>query len=322
MRRRQESPFRQPWVVPWARWAWSPGGRLWLGPVAGIRALVPWALSAPQADPDQRLQPRCSGWTPESGRSCHGQACCDHSLDLLPSFRDMPRGFPAASSWVLSSDIRPCAGCASARRLMLLGLYSLAFRKLPLAFMVTTEAEALQGLATTQPGLLIATEQLEQGSGMVLVERARDVVRDIRTILILDGRHDDLVAAGRSSADAVLSELDCFGPESPIDTLIRSLAVGQRYRSASVLAAMEAAAVERQRRPWGDAAPAFSARERKHLALLVEGLSDRQIAAQLQIHYETARSNTKALRRRLGASSRAQAVAKALQLGLARLPPG
>ena len=56
--------------------------------------------------------------------------------------------------------------------------------------------------------------------------------------------------------------------------------------------------------------------------MLVQGLSDREIAEQLVVSYETARSRSKVLRRKLGASSRAQVVAKAVQLGLARLGAG
>ena len=66
------------------------------------------------------------------------------------------------------------AGFASSRRLMLMGLYNMALHKPRLAFMVTTEVEALQGLASSRPGLLIVTEQLEQGSGLALVEGLGD----------------------------------------------------------------------------------------------------------------------------------------------------
>jgi DNA-binding CsgD family transcriptional regulator len=45
----------------------------------------------------------------------------------------------------------------------------------------------------------------------------------------------------------------------------------------------------------------------------------RDIADQLMISYEAARGRSKALRRKLGVSSRAQVVAKVLQLGLGRL---
>ena len=238
-------------------------------------------------------------------------------MDLLPTFRSSPRRYPSAASWVLSSGIRLQAGCASAHRLMLLGLFNTALSKQRLAFMVTTEQEALQGLEATRPGMLIVTEQLEQGSGLALVEQARAVVQDIRTILILDGPHDDLVAAGRSVADAVFREAECFGSDQPIVTMIRTLALGQRYRSPAVLAAMQAASVERE--PWRDTPPDLSGRELEMVMLLVQGLGDREIAEQLKISYETVRSRGKALRHKLGVSSRAQVVAKALQLGLARL---
>lgn len=145
-------------------------------------------------------------------------------MDLLPVFSNNRRRYPSAASWVLSSEIRLSAGCASARRLMLLGFFSLAVNKQRLAFMVTTEQDALEGLARARPGLLIVSNQLEQGSGLALVEQARALVEDIRTILIVDAQQDDLVAAGHSSADAVLSEADCFTEAKPVIALSRSLA--------------------------------------------------------------------------------------------------
>lgn len=200
---------------------------------------------------------------------------------------------------------------------MLLGLFHMALRKSRLAFMATTEAEARQRLIDTQPGVLFLTAALEEGSGLTLVEAARNLVPDVRTILIVDAANDDLVAAGRSCADAVVCEADCFEPEEPMKAMIRSLALNHRYRSSTVLAALEAAAVTRD--SWRDGAPDLNAREREQLELLLKGLPDREISEQLQISYETARSRTKGLRRKLGASTRAQMVAKALQLGLDQL---
>lgn len=241
-------------------------------------------------------------------------------FDLLPTFLGAPNRYPSAASWILSSDIRLKAGFASASRLMLMGFYKMALSKSRLAFMVTTEGEALEALAIKRPGLLIVTQQLEMGSGLALVEEARSLVSDIRTILIVEGANDDLLAAGRSRADAVLLDADCFGADQPVLSLVRALAIGQRYRSASVVAAMEAASVQRE--PWRDQAPDLSPRDLELVSLLVQGLGDREIAGQLEVSYETARSRGKVLRRKLGASSRSQAVAKAVQLGLARLGAG
>lgn len=111
-------------------------------------------------------------------------------MDLLPSFRGAPRGQRTALSWVLSSDIRLRAGFASANRLMLMGFYAMTLSKQRVTFMVTTEQEALEGLVAAQPGVLILTPQLDQGSGLALVERARSVVRDIRTILLVNQSDD------------------------------------------------------------------------------------------------------------------------------------
>ena len=70
---------------------------------------------------------------------------------------------------------------------MLMGLYNTASSKPWLALMVTTEIEALRELADSRPELLIVTEPLEQGSGLALVIRARELVSDVRTILIRAG---------------------------------------------------------------------------------------------------------------------------------------
>jgi NarL family two-component system response regulator LiaR len=235
-------------------------------------------------------------------------------MDLLPNFRGAPKAFRTAASWMLSSDIPQIVGFASAHRLMLLGFYNMVLSKQRLAFMVTTEQEALRGLATSGAGLLIVTQQLERGSGLSLVERAHSEGKGIRSLLILDGLQDNLVAAGRSAADAVFLETDCFSDDQPLVAMFRSLALGQPYRSPSVRAALEAASLKRD---FGSAGPPdLNRRELELVALLAQGLGDRVIAERLAISYETARSRGKALRRKLGVRTRAQVVAKVLRLGL------
>ena len=113
------------------------------------------------------------------------------------------------------------------------------------------------------------------------MEQARAVVSDIRTLLILDRPQGNLLAAGHSPADAVLLEADCFSDGHLLLAMNRALALGQRYRSPSLVAAMEA------------------------------GLPAARTL--------TVRNRGKVLRCKLGTSSRAQLVAKALQLWLAPL---
>ncbi len=69
--------------------------------------------------------------------------------------------------------------------------------------------------------------------------------------------------------------------------------------------------------PPAPAPPAgLSEREAEVLRLLAEGLSDKQIAARLAIAESTARYHVTSIRNKLGADTRAQAVALAAQRGL------
>jgi DNA-binding NarL/FixJ family response regulator len=238
-------------------------------------------------------------------------------VDLLPTFRGFSKDSLAAAHWPFGRDLRLKTGFASARPLLLLGFYAMARSKPLLTFMVTTEEEALEeGLVASRPGLLIVTQTLERGSALTLVERAPTVVQGLRSILIVEGGQEELVAAGRSRADAVVLELECFAASQPLVALSRALALGQPYRSPSVVAALETAALTRE--PWRDGPPPLNRRELDIVDLLAQGLDDRQIAERLGISHETVRGRVKTLRRKLGATTRAEAVAKALRLGLAQ----
>ena len=106
--------------------------------------------------------------------------------------------------------------------------------------------------------------------------------------------------------------------------------VGDRERAAELFAETEAllagcpdpgalperlAAVQRGRAPAGDAE--LSEREREVLALLGSGLSEREIGRELFLSFNTVHSHVKSVYRKLGVSSRADAVA--FHLGEMRL---
>lgn len=69
-----------------------------------------------------------------------------------------------AAFWLLNHDIRLDARFASSRLLMQLDVYTMALSKPRLVFMVTSEAAALQHLKAFRSGLLITTQELQQGS--------------------------------------------------------------------------------------------------------------------------------------------------------------
>jgi DNA-binding NarL/FixJ family response regulator len=235
-------------------------------------------------------------------------------MNLLGEITKVRRLLAPTFGWLLSSEIRPSAGFASSRRLLLYGFYQSALNRRRASFMVTTEAEAMEGLHRSRPGLLIVTPNLDQGDGLALAEQARPVVPDIRTIVICDLDHDDLMAAGRADVDAVISEQECFSADQQLRTMIISLSLGRRYRSPAVKACLESNV-----KSWRDAPPQLTAREQQLIHLWVEGLSDREAAEHLGVSYETVRTYGKAVRQKLGVGTRAKAVLKAVSLGLSKV---
>lgn len=185
------------------------------------------------------------------------------------------------------------------------------------SFMVTTEDEALAFLARCRPGLLIVTPKLEQGDGLAVVAQARQVVGDIRTIVLCDQDHDDLVTAGQSEADGVVCEQDFLLEDQPIRAMIIALALRRRNRSPSVQAALNAASLLNDR-GWRDEVPVMTSREQELVDLWVEGLGDREVADRLGVSYATVRSYGRTVRSKLGVANRAQVVLKVMKLGLSR----
>jgi LuxR family maltose regulon positive regulatory protein len=60
----------------------------------------------------------------------------------------------------------------------------------------------------------------------------------------------------------------------------------------------------------------LSQRELEVLRLLPSGLSQREIAAELYVSFNTIRTHTRVIFQKLGVTSRAEAVARARELGL------
>lgn len=235
-------------------------------------------------------------------------------MDLLSAVRTQRRGSAWPTGWRIGGEVRPGIGLAAASGVVLLGLRALVAPRQELAFMVTTEEEALRGLRAAAPGLLITTPQLAGGSGLSLLQRVRSSPGDTRTILLVGPHDGDLRAAGESAADAALLEEECFGDGRALAALGQALSRGQRFRSPALIASLETALPPSA--AGRDGVPSLNRRELELVDLLVRGLGDRQIAEHLAIQYETARGRTKALRRKLGVSSRAELVAKALRHGL------
>ena len=113
--------------------------------------------------------------------------------------------------------------------------------------------------------------------------------------------------------------LDIGGDDYPLVSAFMAILRDGRYRSPSLRQPPQPEVTDSPALKQRGREPQLTPREQEVLDLIGRGLSDRQIAEKLGVGYETARSHSKRLRQKLGASTRTQAASKLLKLGLARI---
>ena len=244
---------------------------------------------------------------------------------LLPQVRQASLNFPISTSWLRSSGIGTRVGIVSGRPLLLAAIDHLfGWSKGDVVFMDTSPASALEQIDKYQPGILVVTADLGQGeSGILLLEQAHQLDKNLRSILIVDCSQHDLSLGFRSKAKAVISEQEIFTPGDCLAQMIRALALGNTYRSPQLKAFMVA-----QKQASGNTLdavmppPCLTRREADVAALLLEGQIDRQIADRLAMAYATVRSHGRSLRRKFGVSHRSQLVLRLLEHRKDRLQRG
>jgi DNA-binding NarL/FixJ family response regulator len=152
-----------------------------------------------------------------------------------------------------------------------------------------------------QPELALVDFRMPRLSGVELVKQLREVAPDTRVVVYTADADEqiatDVLAAGASAL--VLKE-------APLADLVRALEstlAGGSYLDPALTRI---------------AAPAtrLTQRELDVLGLLAEGLPHEEIGRRLGISSETVRTHLRKASDRLGASTRTQAVATALRLGL------
>jgi len=148
------------------------------------------------------------------------------------------------------------------------------------------------------------------GAGIHIIERMRDLVPELRVVIItgLDD-HAHVKKAIESGVEGyLLRSIDAY----EIATALRMVADGHHYIQAELVNTLvdpSAASLDRLReRP--------SPQQLRILQLVTQGLTNKQIARGLGISETTVKSQLRVIYSRLDASSRAEAVATALRLGI------
>ncbi len=176
-------------------------------------------------------------------------------------------------------------------------------------------AEAIELATREQPDLVLLDLSMPGMDGLTALPRLRAAAPDCEVVVLTaSGTEDNLLAAIRAGAAGYLLKSE---PPERIVSFLRGVVGGEAALSGSV--ARRLLEQVRDGRLGGgvpdDIAEALSARELEVLLLLDEHHSTDDIARRLFISEHTVRSHVKSLLRKLGVSSRREALE---QLALAR----
>jgi two-component system, NarL family, response regulator LiaR len=197
---------------------------------------------------------------------------------------------------------RPCSGAGGLR------LFLLAFDDLELVGEANSGERALALCADLMPDVILMDLVMPGMGGVEAIRLIRQRHPQVQVIALTSFPEDELVqSALRAGAISYLLKTISAGD---LAAAIRAAAAGQ-----ATLAPEATQALLRQAGPPGIGHD-LTDRERQVLALLVQGLSNAEIAAQLVVSESTAKFHVSNILAKLQAGSRAEAVAVALQSGL------
>jgi len=172
------------------------------------------------------------------------------------------------------------------------------------------------GLSDTQAGALLVDATGEQPEAILDALAESDLTADIPVVVLTEG------AASATSAQALQAGIRAVLPaEISADQLaaaLQAVAAGLVVlHPAEFPAAFPSAAPAR--RPLAELPEPLTRREREVLQMLAAGLANKEIAARLNISDHTAKFHVAAILGKLGAATRAEAVALGIRRGLVLL---
>ncbi|MFF4546783.1 response regulator [Streptomyces sp. NPDC001435] len=175
-----------------------------------------------------------------------------------------------------------------------------------------TVEQALTRVPALRPDVAVLDVRLPDGDGVTVCRELRSQMPDLACLMLTSFDDEeallDSIMAGASGY--VLKQIQ----GSDLVSAVRTVAAGQSLLDASATSRLMArlrGAQEREQEP--DAFPGLTDREREILALIGEGLTNRQIGQRLYLAEKTVKNHISRLLAKLGVERRIQAAVIATQ---------
>ncbi len=189
-----------------------------------------------------------------------------------------------------------------------LSLLIAGFDDMVLAAEASGGAEAVDLCASAKPDIVLMDMVMPGMDGVAATRAILELYPDIRVVALTSFIERELVQdALRAGVVGYLLK------DASVDELAQAIRSAYLGRPVVAWKATQAL-VESQ--PSPAPADALTGREREVLSLMVEGLTNRQIAKRLEISPYTVNAHIRSIFSKLGVSSRAEAVSYAIQTGL------
>jgi two-component system response regulator DevR len=174
----------------------------------------------------------------------------------------------------------------------------------------SSAAEALARIPAVRPDVAILDARLSDGSGIDVCREIRSTMPEVRCVMLTSYDDDDAIFAAvmAGAAGYLLKEIR----GSAFVDAVRQVATGKSLLDPSVTGRLLTRL--RDGEPKDERLASLTVREREVLALIADGLSNRQIAGRLLLAEKTVKNYVSAVFLKLGMERRTQAAVYGAQV--------